>query len=88
MRDLDSRNPTHYLLPCFKTISAPKKGTRNYEERVKTSLVCEFIRIQLEDGKETISDSLLLLGSNKNGQIFPFTSLIPRLSLLRAQRNV
>lgn len=55
-RRLDSRNPTHYLLPRFKTISAPKKSAPNYDEKVKASLVCEFNRIRTEEGKDTISD--------------------------------
>ena len=55
-RRIDSRNPTHYLSPCFKTISTPRRSVKNYQEKVKTSLVCEFNRIQLEQGMETISD--------------------------------
>ena len=51
-RRLDSRNPTHYLLPHFKTISSPKKSIKNYHEKVKTSLVRESNRTQLEEGKE------------------------------------
>jgi len=47
-RQLDSRNPTHYLLPRFKTISLPNKSVKDYHEKVKTSLVCEFNRTQLE----------------------------------------
>ena len=55
-RRLDSRNPTHYFLPRFKTISTPKKNALNYEEKKKVSLVCEFNRTQSEQGKDTISD--------------------------------
>ena len=32
------------------------KDVKNYHEKVKTSLDCEFNRIQLEEGKESISD--------------------------------
>ena len=31
---LDSRNPTHYFLPKFLAITAPKKNDPNYEETV------------------------------------------------------
>ena len=55
-RRLDSRNPTHYLLPRFKTISTPKRSVLNYEEKVKLSLTVEFNRLQTEEGKATISD--------------------------------
>ena len=55
-RRLDSRNPTHYFLPTFTTISAPKKHVHNYDNRLATSLVGEFNRIQVEDGSSTISD--------------------------------
>ena len=33
-RRLDSRNPTHYFPPKFKTISEPKHNVANYEEKV------------------------------------------------------
>ena len=55
-RRLDSRNPTHYFLPKFTTISAPKKNVHNYDSRLATSLVGEFNRIQIEEGSPTISD--------------------------------
>ena len=54
-RRLDSRNPTHYFLPKFTTISAPKQEAHNYDSRLATSLVGEFNRIQVEDGSSTIS---------------------------------
>ena len=56
MGDIDSRNPTHYLLPRFTTISVPKKNDPKYEEKQCTSLVCEFNCTQNELGKATISD--------------------------------
>ena len=55
-RRLDSRNPTHYLLPRFTTISLPKKDDPKYQEKLYTSLVSEFNRTQSERGKGTISD--------------------------------
>ena len=55
-RRLDSHNPTHYFLPRFTTISAPKKNVHNYDSRLATSLVGEFNQIQVEDGSPTISD--------------------------------
>lgn len=41
-RRFDSSNPTHYFLPKFTTISAPKKDVHNYDSRLATSLVGEF----------------------------------------------
>ena len=35
-------NPTHYFLPKFTTISAPKKNVHNYNSRLATSLVGKF----------------------------------------------
>ena len=55
-RRLDSRNPTHYFLPRFTTISVPKKSDPKYDEKLRTSLVSEFNRTQSELGKATISD--------------------------------
>lgn len=59
-RRLDSRNPTHYLFPKFKTISEPKRTASAYDEKVKTSLVCEFNRAQREAGEDTISSQTAL----------------------------
>ena len=53
-RRLDSRNPTHFL-PKFTAISTPKLSDPNYERKMKSSLVGEFNRIQMESGKPTIS---------------------------------
>lgn len=53
---MDSRNPTHYLLPKFKTISTPKRNVRNYDEKAKLSFTVEFNHVQAEKGKATISD--------------------------------
>ena len=55
-RQLDSRNPTHYLSPKFTTITTPKEGVHNYESRLSTSLLGEFNRIQEEIGESTISN--------------------------------
>ena len=52
-RRSDSKNPTHYFLPKFKTISEPKSSVSNYEEK-KMSLVSELNRSQVEAGKCTI----------------------------------
>ena len=59
-RRLDSRNPTHYFLPKFKTISQPKRSVSNYESKVLTSLVCEFNRCQTEAGQGTVCSSTVL----------------------------
>ena len=54
-RRLDSRNPTHYFFPKFRTISEHKCNVSAYNEKVKTSLVSEFNRAQRETGLGTIS---------------------------------
>lgn len=54
-RRLDSRNPTHYLFPKFRSITEPKRNASAYNEKVKSSLVCEFNRTQREAGLDTIS---------------------------------
>ena len=59
-RCLDSRNPTHYFFPKFKSISEPKRTVSSYDEKVKTSLVCEFNRTQKEAGLNTISSQTAL----------------------------
>jgi len=52
-RHLDSRNPTHYLFPKFRTITEPKRNASGYSEKVKSSLVCEFNHTQREAGLDT-----------------------------------
>ena len=59
-RRLDSRNPTHYFSPKFKTISEPKHTVACYKEKVKSSLACEFNRSQREAGQATISSQTAL----------------------------
>ena len=59
-RCLDSRNPTHYFFPKFKTISAPKSNATAFVDKTKTSLVCEFNRTQTEAGRECISSQTAL----------------------------
>ena len=61
-RRLDSRNPTHYFPPKFKTISEPKRNACGYNEKVQTSLVCEFNRTQREAGLDTISSQTAQTG--------------------------
>ena len=46
----------HQLHTIFRTIQIPKKGVRNYSERVNHSVVGEFNRSQTENGGETISN--------------------------------
>lgn len=55
-RSADSGHATHYFLPKFQTIQTPKQGVRNYQERVKRSLVGEFNRAQSESGRGTASN--------------------------------
>ena len=38
----DSSGPTHYFLPMFTTVQAPKSGVTNYEEQLRRSVVGEF----------------------------------------------
>ena len=59
-RRLDSRNPIYYFPPKFKTISEPKRNACGYNEKVQTSLVCEFNRTQREAGLDTISSQTAL----------------------------
>ena len=54
-RSADSTLATHFL-PKFRTVQTPKKGVRNYEERVQQSLVCVFNQVQAEKQRETISN--------------------------------
>jgi len=53
-RHLDSRNPTHYLFPKFRTINEAKRNAGHYSEKVESSLVCEFNHTQREAGLDTI----------------------------------
>ena len=55
-RRFDSKNPTHYFLPKFTTITIPKTTDPKYQEKLRTSLTGEFNQVQTELGKETISD--------------------------------
>ena len=54
-RHLNSYCPTHYFLPNFTTIQAPKRNVRNYE-RLAASLTGEFNRAQQEQGRPTVSN--------------------------------
>lgn len=47
---------THYFLPKFTTIQPPKKDVKNYEQRLKTSLLHEFNRSQESRGRGTCSN--------------------------------
>ena len=59
-RRLDSRNPTHYFFPKFKTISAPKSNAVAFTQKNNNSLVCEFNRTQREKGGDCISSQTVL----------------------------
>jgi len=52
----DSKNPTHYFLPKFTTITISKITDPKYQEKLWTSLTGEFNRVQTELGKDPISD--------------------------------
>lgn len=49
-RSADSTGPTHYFLPKFTTIQAPKSSVSHYDERLARSVVGEFNRVQIESG--------------------------------------
>ena len=55
-RSADSSGPTHYFLPKFTTIQAPKPGVSHYAERLVRSVVGEFNRVQQETGEGTCSN--------------------------------
>ena len=55
-RSADSTSATHFFLPKFRTIQAPKIGVSNYQGRLQQSLVGEFNRAQTELQKPTISN--------------------------------
>lgn len=59
-RRLDSRNPTHYFFPKFKTISEAKRNASAYNEKAMSSLVYEFNRTQREASLDTISSQTAL----------------------------
>lgn len=55
-RSADSSGPTHYFLPKFTTIQAPKPGVSHYAERLARSVVGEFNRAQQDSGEGTCSN--------------------------------
>lgn len=55
-RQASSSGALFYFLPKLTRIGEPKKSEKNYNEKVKQSLVCEFNRVQQERGKETCSE--------------------------------
>ena len=57
-RSDDSSGPTRYFLPKFTTVQAPKPGTSYYQERLRRSVVGEFIRSQTESRRGTCSNWL------------------------------
>ena len=55
-RSASSFGPTHYFSPKFTTIQTPKKGAKNFEQRVLTSIVGEFNRAQVDQERGTCSN--------------------------------
>ncbi len=55
-RSADSSGPTHFFLPKFATIQAPKSKVSHYQERLARSVVGEFNRVQRESGENSISN--------------------------------
>ena len=60
-RYLDSHNPTHYFLPTFTTITTPKRGVRDYENKLQTCVAGVCNHLQLGCGEPTISKLCSLL---------------------------
>ena len=52
-RQVSSSGALFYLLSKFTRIGEPKKSEKNYDEKVKLYLLCEFNRVQKESGRET-----------------------------------
>ncbi len=76
-RRLDSRNPTHYLFPKFKTISEPKRNVSAYNEKTMSSPVYEFNRTQRKASLNTISSQTALSSLKVEG---PKTAIYPHQS--------
>ena len=55
-RSSDSHSSTHYFLPKFTTIRMPSQGVTNYDEKMASSLVGEFNRLQRENERSVCSD--------------------------------
>ena len=55
-RQASSYGALFYFLPKFTRIGEPKKSEKNYDEKVKQSLLCEFNRVQKESGQKTCSE--------------------------------
>ena len=55
-RQASSYGALFYFLPKFTRIGEPKKSEKNYDKKVKQSLLCEFNRVQKESGQETCSE--------------------------------
>ena len=55
-RQSSSSGALFYFLPKFTRIEAPKKSEKNYLDKVQHSLLCEFNRVQEEEGRQTCSE--------------------------------
>ena len=55
-RSSDSHSSTHYILPNFTTIRMPSQGVTNYDEKMASSFVGEFNRLQRENKQSVRSD--------------------------------
>ena len=55
-RQSSSSGALFYFLPKFTRIGAPKKSEKNYLDKVQHSLLCEFNRVQEEEGRQTCSE--------------------------------
>ena len=55
-RQSGSYGALFYFVRKFTRIGAPKKSEKNYADKVEHSLLCEFNRVQEEEGRKTCSD--------------------------------
>lgn len=55
-RNSSSFGALFYFLPKFSRIGEPKKSEKNYNNKVRQSLICEFNRVQEEEGRGKCSD--------------------------------
>lgn len=55
-RQASSFGAHFFFLPKFTRIGEPKKSEKEYADKVKHSLLCEFNRVQEESGRKTCSE--------------------------------
>ena len=48
---------TQYFIPKFTNIATPKQGEKNYDQKVQSSVVSQFNKVQAERGKPTCGNT-------------------------------